>query len=140
MTSRKRKSSLSSLSVRNHPLYQGQPTLDFGDDFDVITITPEKEQEVFLSKYQRLVKPLIKYEKYFSASAKSKAHIFKEIKLYFKKLVQEGSWTEKKYVEVLDDIFTNRATLSIFILDSVGLRYDKGQLASQRSVNKRDKK
>lgn len=133
-------SRLNNLPVRHHPLYQGQPTLDFGDGIDTTAITPEKEREAFLSKYQELVDPLIKYEKYFSASAKSTSHIFREIKVNFKKLVQEGSWTEKKYVEVLDDIFTNRATLSVFTLDAAGLRYDKGQLASQRSVRKRGTK
>lgn len=124
-------------SIRRHPLYQGEPTLDFGEDLDITELTEEQKCSLFLSKYQELVDPLVKYEKYFNSTAKGIDHIFRDVKLYYKKLVLEGTWTEKKYVTVLDDIFSNRAIFSVVTLDRAGLMFDRGGLSSQRSVRRR---
>lgn len=126
-------------SRKRHPLYRDEPTLDFGQDFVLDEMTEDQKADAFLSKYMDLVDPVGKYEKYFSSSAKNLDHILKEVKIYYKKLVVSGDWTEKKYVAVLDDIFTNRAVLSVMTLDSAGLRHDRGLLASQREVRRKRK-
>lgn len=123
--------------IVRHPLYQGENALDFGEDFNLTELTPEQETDAFLSKYQQIVDPIVKYSKYFESSAKGIDHIFRDVKIYYKKLVIEGNWSEKKYVAVLDDIFTNRAVLTITTLDLAGLRYDNGKLTSQRSTRRR---
>lgn len=123
--------------IVRHPLYTGENALDFGLDIDVTELTPEQKTDAFLSKYQRVVDPIVTYDKYFKSSAKGIDHIFRDVKLYYKKLVVEGTWSERKYVAVLDDIFTNRTILTVATLDFTGLRYDNGTLNSQRSKQRR---
>lgn len=116
----------------HNPLFNHEPTLDFGEDFDLNVLSDEEKSDAFLAKYMNIVDPIITYAKYFESSAKSVDHIFKEVKIYHKKLVVNGSWSERKYVEVINDLFENRVIISVVTLDRSGLMYDKGQLSSQR--------
>lgn len=120
--------------AKHNPLFKKEENaLDFGEEFDPKVLSSEEKQDAFLSKYMELVDPVGKYNKYFESSAKGVDHILRDVKLYYKKLVLEGSWSERKYVEVIDDLFENRVVISIVTLDRSGLMYDKGQLASQRN-------
>lgn len=124
-------------AAKHNPLFmKDENALDFGDEFDPKVLTVEEKQDAFMSKYMDVVKPVEKYKKYFESSAKDLDHILRDVKLYYKKLVLEGTWNERKYVEVIDDLFSNRVVISIVTLDRAGLMYDKGQLASQRNVRR----
>lgn len=118
--------------AKHNPLFNQENALDFGEDFDPKVLSDEEKQDAFLSKYMDIVDPIIVYKKYFESSAKDIDHIFRDVKLYYKKLVLQGSWSERKYVEVINDLFENRVVISVVTLDRSGLMYDKGQLSSQR--------
>lgn len=121
--------------AKHNPLFKKEENaLDFGEDFDPKILSIEEKQDAFLSKYMEVMDPVGRYKKYFESSAKGVDHILRDIKLYYKKLVLEGSWSERKYVEVIGDLFENRVVISVVTLDRSGLMYDKGQLVSQRKV------
>lgn len=125
------------MPAKHNPLFmKDENALDFGEDFDPKVLTDEEKQDAFMSKYMDKIDPVGRYEKYFKSSAKDIDHILRDVKLYYKKLVLEGSWTERKYVEVINDLFENRTVISVVTLDRSGLMYDKEQLSSQRKVKK----
>lgn len=124
-------------AAKHNPLFmKDESALDFGEDFDPQVLTIEEKQDQFMSKYMDNIDPVGRYEKYFQSSAKGVDHILRDVKLFYKKLVLEGSWSERKYVEVVNDLFENRVTISVVTLDRSGLMYDKGQLASQRKIRR----
>lgn len=124
-------------AAKHNPLFmKDENALDFGDEFDPKILTIEEKQDAFMSKYMDVIDPVEKYKKYFESSAKNLDHILRDVKLYYKKLVLEGTWNERKYVEVIDDLFSNRIVISVITLDRAGLMYDKGQLSSQRNVRR----
>jgi len=124
-------------AAKHNPLFmKDENALDFGEDFDPKVLTVEEKQDDFMSKYMENIDPVGRYEKYFQSSAKSVDHILRDVKLFYKKLVLEGSWSDRKYVEVINDLFENRITISVVTLDRSGLMYDKGQLTSQRKVRR----
>lgn len=126
------------IPVKHNPLYNPEESaLDFGEEFNPKILTDEEKVDAFMSKYMDVVNPVGRYEKYFESSAKSLDHILRDIKLYYKKLVVEGSWTERKYVEVVNDLLENRTVISVTTLDRSGLMFDKEQLASQRKTRRR---
>ena len=125
------------VAARKNPLFKGENTLDFGEDVAIHTMTHEEESTLFLSHYQLYIDPLTRYAKYFETSAKDIDYLFLEIKRYHMQLVLKGKWSEDKYVAVLDDIFTNRAALTVTVLDALGFRYDKGTLDAQRTTSSR---
>lgn len=120
------------IPVKHHPLFQEEPTLDFGEEFDVTELTEDQKVDAFLSKYMDIFKPVETFGKYFESSAKGIDHIFRDVKLYYKKLVLNGNWTEKKYVTVINDIFENKIVFSVATLDRSGLLFEKEMLGSQR--------
>lgn len=117
--------------TKRHPLFQKENTLDFGD-FEVDELTEDQKTDAFISKYMDVFDPIKTYEKYFKSSAKSVDHILRDVKLYYKKLVLQGEWSEKKYVVVINDIFENNTPFTVVTLDRNGLLFEKEQLASQR--------
>lgn len=120
------------IATKHHPIAQSSNMLDLDIGFEE-ELTDEQKADLFMSKYMDTMKPLERYSKYFESSAKSFEHILRDVKLNYKKLVLNGSWTERKYVTVIDDILTNRSVLSVITLDRGGLMYDKNNLASQRN-------
>lgn len=126
------------LPVKRNPRYnEDENSLDFGDALPK-ELSVEEKSDVFMSKYMDTIDPVERYKKYFQSSAKGLDHILRDIKLYYKKLVAEDNkWTEKKYVEVINDLMENRTVISITTLDRAGLMYDKEQLASQRKSKRR---
>lgn len=126
------------LPVKRNPIYdENENALDFGESFNPKVLTDEEKVDFFMSKYMEVVNPVERYKKYFESSAKGLDHILRDIKLYYKKLVVEGNWTEKKYVAVINDLLENRTVISITTLDRSGLMFDKEQLASQRKARRR---
>lgn len=126
------------LPVKRNPHYnEDENALDFGEDFNPKILTDDEKVDAFMSKYMDVVDPVERYKKYFESSAKGLDHILRDIKLYYKKLVVQGSWTERKYVAVINEILENRIVLSVVTLDKTGLMFDREQLASQRSTKRR---
>lgn len=122
------------LPVKRHPLFQGKETLDQIDEFSGLfpeefvnmgELSIEQKSDKFMSDYVDKVNPVGKYKDYFSSSAKTTNHILKEIKNFHKRLVLEGSWSEEKYLDVIDGILTNKIILSVATLDRGGFMYDK---------------
>lgn len=105
---------------------------------DVTKLTDDQKAARFLSKYQSVVDPMVTYASYFESSAKSVDFIFKEIKTYYKKLVIQSNWTERKYVAAVNNILENKLILGVVSLDRSGLFYDRGILdkddSSRRST------
>lgn len=118
------------LAIKRTPLMIGQQGLNFGNilEEDVTKLTDDQKAKRFLSKYQEVVDPIVTYEDYFHSSAKSIDFIFKEIKTYYKKLVLESGWTERKYVASVNNILENKMIFGIMSLDRSGLFYDRGLL------------
>lgn len=112
-------------SVKRHPLFQGENTLDFGDEFDVQSLTDEQKADSFMSKYMDVINPIKTYETYFKSSAKSVDHILRDVKLYYRKLVLTNKWSEKKYVKVINQIFEKKLPLTVATLDRGGLIHDR---------------
>lgn len=123
---------------KHHPFYKGHSMLDFGEQTeDLLVKTDRQKMDGFLSKYMDLFNPVEEYEKYFQNSAKTVDHILKEVKTFYKKLVIDGGWSEKKYVVVLNDIFENNVPLSLPVLDNKGFLFDKEMLDSQKVRRRR---
>lgn len=112
-------------SVKRHPLFQGESTLDFGDELDVQSLTDEQKVDAFMSKYMDVINPIKTYETYFKSSAKSVDHILRDVKLYYRKLVLTNKWSEKKYVKVINQIFEKKLPLTVATLDRGGLIHDR---------------
>lgn len=126
------------IANKHNPLFKEQQGLQFDNVNEPITIlTEDQKVDKFLSKYLEVVNPVSTYKSYFESSAKEINHILKEIKNYYKKLVLNGTWSEKKYVLVINDIFENKMLFSINTLDISGLKYDKGTLQNQSRNTKR---
>lgn len=125
-------------SKRDPRFNKSQPALNFDNyEEEEITLTTDKEKATnFLSRYQQTIHPITKYEKYFKGSAKDIDHIFNEVKNFYTRLVLRGDWGERKFVTVVNDIFENKATLSLMVFDRCGLMYEKEELASQRRARK----
>lgn len=117
---------------KRHPLIKEEKTLDFGEDLDVSELTEDQQVEKFISKYMDVVKPVELYSEYFESSAKTLAHILKEVKRYYSRLVIHGTWSEKKYVAALDSIFMSQKYLNVMSLDFAGREYDKQILRETR--------
>lgn len=119
-------------ATKRHPLMRGESTLDFGGDFDSQALTPEQEMDAFLSKYMDVMDPVGTYGDYFKGSAKEVDHILRDVKLYHRKLVLEGTWSERKYAQVLHGIFTKRLPITLPVLDREGLIQDRAQGGQRR--------
>lgn len=119
------------ISARRNPLMKGEATLDFGLEAEEdIAITDEQKTDAFMSKWMDVVDPFVRYKKYFESAAKDDAHILLEVKRYYRKLVIDGSWTEKKYVAVVNDCMNNNMTITPVTLDVKGRMYDDGKMST----------
>jgi hypothetical protein len=118
------------LPNRRNPLFMNHQGLPFDNIPEEIVTkrTDKQEADRFLTKYMQIVDPIITYQEYFDSTAKSIEYIFREIKVYYQKLVLNANWTERKYVAVINNIFENRMVFGVIALDRAGLLYDKGQL------------
>lgn len=125
------------VATKHHPLFQNEETLDFGEFEDVTELTVDQEVDAFLSKYMDVINPVGTYKTYFDSSAKTIDHILRDVKLYYKKLVLEGKWSERKYVEVINSIFEQKLPISVTVLDTSGLMFDRKALPSQKRSNGR---
>lgn len=128
--------------IKHNPLMLGEKGLLF-DNLDedlIIELTDEQKIDKFLSKYMEIFDPVKTYKEYFQSSAKNVNHILKEVKNYYKRLVLDNGWSEKKYVACINDIFENKMFLSVVTLDRAGLMFEKKQLLSQKRINKGNNK
>lgn len=100
-------------------------------------MTPEQKTSKFLSDYMEEQNPVGKYESYFNASAKSTGHLLKDIKLYYKRLVIEGAWTNEKYIAALDIVFNEFLELNVVTLDRVSMRIERQKFGSSNSRRRR---
>lgn len=118
------------LPIKRTPLMLGHQGLVFENvpEEDVTKLTDDQKASRFLSKYQQVVDPITTYEDYFESSVKSVDFIFKEIKTFYKKLVLQSNWTERKYVASVNNIFANNMILGVVSLDRSGRFYDLGIL------------
>lgn len=91
-----------------HPAFLGDDSL-FGE----AELSPQQKAHRFLSKYQEVVDPIRRYKRYFArASEKDLEKIFSIIKRNYAKHVVSGEWTEKKFVQVLEEIFEKKAAMT----------------------------
>lgn len=121
------------IPTKRHPFLAGNQGLDFGEELvEVYEMDENQKADVFLTKYMDVFDPLVTYERFFSSSAKGVDYILSEVKRYYRKLVVNGTWSERKYVTVINDLFENLVVFSPVTLDRSGLMYEKQSLASQR--------
>lgn len=117
-------------SNRKNPRLNQLPGLDLGED---TPLTNDEKVDYFMAKYMKEINPVGRYDKYFKASGKTLSHLLKEIRQFYKKLVLEGTWSEKKYISVIDEIFSNLNDFNIFTLERHGLAYEKRNINGGRS-------
>ena len=98
------------------------------DDAPEVEITDQEKASFFLSHYMSDVDPIVRYERYFEDSVKDVDLIFHDVKLYYTKLVLNGTWDEAKYVRVLDRVFTTNKPLNVYTFDTFGRLYDNGSM------------
>lgn len=127
------------LPIKRDPFFNGKMApLDFGDETEsLMEMTPEQKTSKFLSDYMEEQNPVGKYESYFNASAKSTGHLLKDIKLYYKRLVIEGAWTNEKYIAALDIVFNEFLELNVVTLDRVSMRIERQKFGSSNSRRRR---
>jgi hypothetical protein len=121
------------IAAKRNPLFTGERPLAFDGlaDAEVTRLTDAQEADSFLAKYMDVIDPVGTYAEYFRSSVKNVDHLLKEVKNYYRKLVVNGDWKERKYVQVLNDIFEKRLVLSPNTLEWGGKMFEKGELASQ---------
>jgi len=127
------------IPIKRNPLMSGSEGLSFDniESEELILLTDSQKSEKFLSKYLEVVHPFTRFKEYFNSSAKTNSHLLKEIKTFYIKLVLSEKWSEKKYVACINDIFENKLVLGVTTLDLAGIKFDKGQLASQKRIEGR---
>ena len=123
----------SKLPARRNPLLKQEPTLSFDDlgEEALLELTPEQQQDRFLSRWMELVDPYDTYPRVFRRGEKAGDRVLREIKLYYRTLVVEGDWTERKYVMVVNSMLEGRVPINSFSLDKWGHRYEEELLPVQ---------
>lgn len=74
---------------------------------------------------------------YFEGSAKDAGHILRDVKLMYKRLVLEGSWSEEKLLDAFDTIFREFLDLNTVTMDRVGLKIERKQFGSSNNRRRR---
>lgn len=121
------------MSARRNPLLLQQDPLAFDNlpAEDIIALTPQQSADRFLSRWQEAFDPFENYSKTFKRGEKNADRILREIKLYFTKYVTEGSWTEQKYVIIINSILEARGLINTFSLDKNEKLYNEELLPLQ---------
>lgn len=129
------------IAARRNPLFLENTPLDFDNysEEELLALTPQEEADRFLSRWQETFDPFNAYPKVFRRGEKAADRILREIKLYFRKYVVEGEWSERKYVMVVNSILEARGLINNFSLDKTGKLYDSESLPVQVRL-KRDQK
>lgn len=125
--------------IKRDPFFTGaMKPLDFGDATeDLMTQTDDEKASKFLSDYMDEQNPVGKYKTYFSASAKDKGHILRDVKLMYKKLVLEGEWSDEKLREALNTVFLEFLDLNTVTMDRVGLKIERKKFGSSNNRRRR---
>lgn len=131
-------------SIKNDPLFQQQPGLEFDNlkAGESIELTDSQKATGFISRYLDHLKEGDLYheklEPYFKGSVKDWGWELRDFKRFYVQLVVSGKWPEKKYIVVLDSIIADNQILGDVVLDVRGKMYDQGRLeASGQSVPSR---
>lgn len=121
------------VSGRKNPLFHDQSTLEFDNlsKEEVTELTIEQKLDKFMSRWIELMRPVSKYSRHIEESNKSLDRIFRDVKLYYKKFVIEGEWSEKKYVMVIDNIMKSSFGITEKNLKFNGNLFDQGRLEIQ---------
>lgn len=101
--------------------------LDFKEVLASQTATEDEKAAAFLSKFMSVVKPYSTFKGYFETHLKTKT--FASIKLFYKSLVLEKGWTEKKFVAALMDTMYSGKAVSAVALEVGARLYDDGKLS-----------
>jgi hypothetical protein len=131
-------------SLKNDPLFQQQPALQFDnlEPEEAIELTDAQKAAGFISRYLDHLKEGDLYHKklepYFKGSVKDWGWELRDFKRFYVHLVVSGKWEEKKFITVLDSIISDNQILGDVVLDVRGKMYDQGRLeATGQSVPSR---
>lgn len=114
-----------------HPLYQGLPQLDFGEDFSQ-DLTPAERGHAFLSKWLEKVRPFSLYSQRFNGSEDT-SRMLRDIRRMYETFVCEQGWSELKYVIVLDHILLAGKPIYRPVFLAYSRAYDRGRLGEKSS-------
>lgn len=117
---------------KRSPVLNEHPALSVEGVEEVTTLDAQQLTDRFLAQYMDRINPVGRYRSYFDSSAKGVDHLMKEVKVFYKKLVLDGNWSEEKYVNVLDQVFRAGAPLGVMSLENHGRRYDSGSRQNPR--------
>jgi hypothetical protein len=121
-------------SLKNDPLFQQQPALQFDNlqPEEAIELTDAQKAAGFISRYLDHLKEGDLYHKklepYFKGSVKDWGWELRDFKRFYLQLVVSGKWPEKKFITVLDSIISDNQILGDVVLDVRGKMYDQGRL------------
>lgn len=125
--------------IKRDPFFTGaMKPLDFGEATDdIMKQTDDDKASKFLSDYMDSKDPVGTYRMYFEGSAKDAGHILRDVKLMYKRLVLEGSWSEEKLLDAFDTIFREFLDLNTVTMDRVGLKIERKQFGSSNNRRRR---
>lgn len=121
------------LSARKTPVFQGLTPLVF-DNFtedEVLQLADDEEGTYFLSRWLEAAHPFTAYAPYFKESEWPQERILRAVRLNFLKACLQEGWSERKYVLVLDQLFTFKRALLWKEVAKAGVLHDEGRLHSQ---------
>lgn len=101
-------------SAKNNPLLNQVVPLEFDelDKNDLLELTADQKTDRFMSQWMRLMHPLTAYKNYFQRAERGRERVLHEVKMFYKKLVVNGGWSEQKFVLVVDHLLKNNSMLS----------------------------
>ena len=128
-----RKRNTPKVVVKKDPFLQGETTLKF-DNFDeeqISELTESQKSDKFMSYWLEVIDPFVKYERFFEESDKSHDLNLNMIKNFHVKYVLRGSWSDRKFVMIIDNILINRFAISIKAFEKSEQLYKEGRLPIQ---------
>lgn len=117
-------------TVIKHPLYRGDIPLLFDND-SVSNLTDNEKCNVFMSKWMDTFDPVDEYKKNLPKDEKELSKVLKMVKNNYKKCVLENSWTERKYIMVVDSILSTPMDFNYTNIMKQGKLYDDERLELQ---------
>lgn len=109
-----------------------QGALSFDNVQESVVLSDEEKASYFLSQYNELMNPFERFPGYWESTALDYDITLAKLREGYKRYVLgKFSWTEDKYVAVINEIFEREMTFTQFSFDRISKLYDREDLDSQ---------
>lgn len=112
--------------------------LNFDNTEQAVVLSADEKASYFLSQYNEIVDPFRRYPDYWASTAIDFDITLGKIRDGYKRYVLGSfSWTEDKFVTVVNELFERDMTFTQFSFDRISKLYDREDLDSQNPRSER---